>query len=67
MAGRNGQPWTPGEVEQLRRLVEAGSSAAEIASKLDRTVPGIKGKIQSTGLRKNSSTRHSRDRLSSER
>jgi DNA-binding CsgD family transcriptional regulator len=40
------RPWTSGEENQLCEMLEAGSTAEEIAAKLDRTRHAIYARIQ---------------------
>jgi len=44
------EPWTPDEVDELRRMAADGVSRAEMSEQLGRTPNAIKMKLQSLGL-----------------
>ena len=44
------EPWTPDEVEELRRMAADGISRAEMSEQLGRTPNAIRMKLQSLGL-----------------
>ena len=44
------EPWTPDEVDELRRMAADGVSRGEMSEQLGRTPNAIKMKLQSLGL-----------------
>ena len=44
------EPWTPDELDELRRMAADGVSRAEMSEQLGRTPNAIKMKLQSLGL-----------------
>ncbi|MBS3648511.1 hypothetical protein KEU06_07700 [Pseudaminobacter sp. 19-2017] len=50
MTTKNGSPWDPQEVQQLRSLAESGLSAQQIAEKMLRTPVGIRSKAAALKL-----------------
>ena len=44
------EPWTPDEVDELRRMAADGVSRAEMSEQLGRTPNAIRMKLQSLGL-----------------
>ncbi|MBR5255892.1 MAG: hypothetical protein IKV62_03860 [Bacteroidales bacterium] len=44
------EPWTPDEVEELRRMAADGISRADMSEQLGRTPNSIRMKLQSLGL-----------------
>jgi hypothetical protein len=45
------RPWTPEDVEELRRLVAANFPKLRIAARLKRTIRGIETKARTLGLK----------------
>ena len=50
MTNKNGSPWDPQQVQQLRMLAESGLSAQQIAEKMSRTPVGIRSKAAALKL-----------------
>jgi hypothetical protein len=57
---RNGSPWAPEEIAQLRKLADEGLNAAAIASKMWRTGAGTVKKAVAERLSLNPAKHRSR-------